>query len=345
MVDKEFCMSSYLMYRYVYNKNISFSNDFELNIANMNYSRKPVKTASDLLDIIEETVNEAFNSGKTALALSGGMDSAIIAKFMPKKSKAVTFNCIVPGIKTFSEVQAAKYWAEQSNLDHEVIDIYWDDVERATDLLIRSKGAPIHSIEPQIYLAAKKLKDDGFENFIFGENADIIFGGMNGLLEKDWYFSEFVERYSYILPYKVLRNPKMPLAPFQEFEKDGHIDGHEFINKYFRQESLGSYLNACKVADINFVGPFTKTYLDEKINYERIRSGDTKYIIREAFKKLYPNNDYPKKVPMPRPVNEWFANWEGPTHPAFLPHCIDNLTGNQRWMVWCLEKFLNLIEN
>ena len=47
---------------------------------------------------------------------------------------------------------------------------------------------------------------------------------------------------------------------------------------------------------------------------------------------------------MPRPVNEWFAKWKGPTRPEFIPHCTDNMTGDQKWMVWSLERYLNLIE-
>ncbi len=60
------------------------------------------------------------------------------------------------------------------------------------DELMLYKGAPIHSIETQIYIAAKKVLSDGFTKFIFGENADIIFGGMDKLLAKDWFFGEFV---------------------------------------------------------------------------------------------------------------------------------------------------------
>jgi len=47
---------------------------------------------------------------------------------------------------------------------------------------------------------------------------------------------------------------------------------------------------------------------------------------------------------MPRPVNEWFADWVGPTRPEFIPHCTDDMTGDQKWMVWCLERYLNIIE-
>ena len=81
------------------------------------------------------------------------------------------------------------------------------------------------------------------------------------------------------------------------------------------------------------------------IDYKKIRSGESKYIVREAFRKLYPGEDIPRKTPMPRPVNEWFENWQGPTREEFLPHCHETLNGNQRWMVWALERFLNMIES
>ncbi len=282
---------------------------------------------------------------KSALALSGGIDSAILAKFMPKGSTAYTFRCIVPGVKVIDESENAKIYAEICGLEHKIIDIYWEDVEAVIDELMLRKGAPVHSIEAQIYIAAKQVKQDGFENFIFGENADIIYGGMNGLLAKDWLLGEFIDRYAYIMPYKVLKNCELDLKPFYEFEHDGHIDGHDFINKYFRQEALGTYNNACETAGVNFVGPYSLTFFDGKLDYQRIRSGETKYIIREAFRKLYKNLEIPEKIPMPRPMNEWFKNWQGPERPEFFKHCADGMSGDQKWMIYCLERFLNLCES
>lgn len=249
----------------------------------------------------------------------------------------------MPGIEVTDESLPAAKWAELNELDHEVIDIYWEDIVVATDQCMDHKGAPIHSIEAQIYIAASKAREAGKTKFIFGENADIIYGGMNGLLAKDWLYSEFVDRYTYVMPYKVLKNPVFPLEPYRKMEVDGHIDGHHFINTYFRQEALGTYRNACETAGIEFIGPYSMTYLDVPIDYERIRSGDTKYIIRALFRELYPNVELPAKIPMPRPVNEWFSDWKGPVRQEFIPHCTDNMSGDQKWMVWCLERYLNRI--
>lgn len=343
MIDIAYCASSYLMYRYIFNKEYSF-NGKESKIVNLNFYRRPVKTSEDLLVALKESISDAVSNGNSALALSGGIDSAILAKLVPSGIKAYTFRCVVPNKKVIDESVKASYWAKINNLDHETIDIYWEDIVSAADICMRHKNAPIHSIEAQIFIAAKKALADGKTKFIFGENADIIYGGMDGLLKKNWMYSEFIDRYSYILPYKVLKNPILILEPFKEFENDGHIDGHDFINTYFRQEALGTYTNACETAGIKFVGPYSETFLDSSLDYNRIRSGDTKYLVRELFCKLYPDEKLPEKIPMPRPVNEWFADWTGPARLEFIPHCTDNMTGDQKWMVWCLERYLNLIE-
>lgn len=343
MNNKQFCMSSYLMYRYVYGIDSCFQEDVKCRQVDLGFKRLPVKDKQSLYEALKVFVDDACKDNQAALALSGGIDSAILAKLVPAGTKAYTFRCIVPGVEVTDESASARHWAKINDLDHEVIDIYWEDIVTAADLCMKHKGAPIHSIEAQIYIAAQKAVGEGKTKFILGENADIIYGGMNGLLAKDWLFSEFVDRYTYVMPYKVLRDPLMLLEPYKEFEVDGHIDGHDFINKYFRQEALGTYTNACETAGIEFIGPYSKTYMDCPIDYQRIRSGDTKYIIRDLFKELYPGIEMPAKIPMPRPVNEWFAKWKGPTRPEFIPHCTDNMTGDQKWMVWCLERYLNLI--
>lgn len=344
MVNQKFCMSSYLMYRYVYDKEMSFSDERLCRQVDLNFERLPVRDKDSLYKALKYYVDEACSDDKAALALSGGIDSAILAKLVPEGTKAYTFRCIVPGFDVVDESKAAKQWAEMNNLDHEIIDISWEDIVPSADKCMLHKGAPIHSIEAQIFIAAKRAVSEGKTKFILGENADIIYGGMNNLLSKDWLYHEFVDRYTYVMPYRVLRDPMMPLEPYKEFEKNGYIDGYDFINKYFRQEALGTYTNACETAGIEFVGPYSLTYMDCPIDYQRIRSGDTKYIIRELFRELYPGRELPTKIPMPRPVNEWFATWDGPKRKEFIPHCTDNMTGDQKWMVWCLERYLNNLE-
>ena len=330
-------MSEYLMYRYVFH-----GGGVSAKLQDIDFPRVPVKTSDELLAALEHFTRQAAQDGQAALALSGGIDSAILAYFMPKASTAYTFRCVVPGVKVTDETERASLIAQKCGLKHEVVNIFWEDVLSVIDELMEHKRAPIHSIEAQINLAAKRVNSQGFTKFILGENADIIYGGMNGLLAKDWLIGEFIDRYCYVMPYKVLKDYCMNLAPFYEFEQNGHIDAHEFINKYFRQEALGTYNNACDTAGVKFIGPYSLTRLDAPLDYSRVRNGDSKYLVREAFRKLYPDLSLPEKIPMPRPVNEWFKDWPGPVRSEFFPHCTDNFTGDQKWMVWCLERFLNL---
>ena len=343
MVDKTFCSSSYLMFRSVVNDGYSFFRDMRPLIERIDFPRIPVQNSYDLEDALRRQMDELTKDGKAALALSGGIDSAILAKWMPPGSKAYTFQCVVKGKKVTNEVPYAAVYARECGLDHETIQVFWEDFEAYAPVLMKHKGAPIHSIEVQIYKAALKAKADGFERMIFGENADIIYGGMDGLLEKDWLFGQFVDRYTYVMPYRVLKEPKLILEPFYEFERGGHIDGHEFINKYFRQEALGTYHNACETAGVRFAGPYSQTEWVGQVDYERIRRGDSKYLVRELYRRLYPQLKMHPKIPMPRPMNEWMAGWQGPARSEFWPHCTDYMTGDQKWMVWALERFLDMI--
>lgn len=308
-----------------------------------NVERTPVHDSEQLEDFLRNSIEKVCKNKKVALALSGGIDSAILAKFMPKGSIAYTFKCIVPGIEVTDETPMAAKYAEECGLEHRIVEIYWEDFGKYAPILMKHKGAPIHSIEVQIYKAALQAKEDGIDVLVFGENADAIYGGMNGLLERDWLFGDFVERYSYVLPYKVLKEYDMPLEPYIKYAKDGHIDPHSFVSEVFRVESMGSYTNAIETARIDILCPFAETYLAEPIDYERIRKGENKYLVKEVFSRLYPNFVIPPKTPMPRPMNEWFKDWEGPQREEFWPHCTDNMTGDQKWLVWILEQYLNMI--
>ena len=81
------------------------------------------------------------------------------------------------------------------------------------------------------------------------------------------------------------------------------------------------------------------------LDLKRVRSGESKYLIRELFELRYPDIPVPNKLPMPRPVDAYFANWEGPKRPEFRNDIdISRYKGNQKWLIWCLEQFLNMVD-
>jgi hypothetical protein len=196
-----------------------------------------------------------------------------------------------------------------------------------------------------IYKAAMQAKSDGCTKLIFGENADIKFGGMDGLLSKDWKKEEFKKRYTYVEPSKILKKFIDIYQPFDSYDKGGYYDANGFINEFFLIEAHNTYSNACKTADIEYITPFVFMRLDVPLDLQRIRNGESKYLIRELFAKRYPDSVPAVKLPMPRGVGVWLKDWKGPSRDEFLPNCVNDLSGDQKWYVYVLEWFLNMIES
>ena len=342
MVDKIYAMSSFLQFRTIYNKNVKFAESIDvMRRANIDFAseRKQIDTYEQLYEHVKDCVTSETSKGKAALCLSGGIDSAICAKFMPEGSTAYTFKCIVPGKDVTDETQKARQFCDINKLKHSIVEIYWSDYESRSSELFRYMNVPFHSIDIQIYKAALQAKKDGFDTLIFGQGADLIYGGFDKLLSKEWSMGDFIERYSCVMPYKVLNDFIVITEPYMKFNKDGYIDLHNFLDDHLFWEDIHSYHNACAAAGIKFVGAYMNTF-HKPLDLKRVRTGEGKYLVRELFKHIYPNSEIPIKTPMPRATDEWLENWSGPTRPEFLQNCHINMTGDQKYLVWILEKFL-----
>ena len=346
MVDKIYAMSSFLQYRTVCDPQVSFTTAMDApRKKNVSFrgSRTPIHMSDELLLFIENYILKSMENRKVALALSGGIDSAICAKYMPKGSVAYTFKCVVPGKNVTDESIRAKEICRINNLEHRIVEIYWEDFESLSPILMKHKRAPFHSIEVQIYKAALQARKDGFEGLLFAEGADVVFGGLSGLLSRDYALGEFVERYSFVMPYKVLKDFTIITELVENYCDGGFIDAHGFIEQQFFLEYINSYDNACDAACMEFLSPFMHM-VHQPLDMRRIRRGEAKYLMREAFTTLYPHLPLTEKTPMPRPMDEWFANWEGPKRPEFWENCHVNMTGDQKYYIWALERFLNLLD-
>lgn len=341
IVDKNYCMSSFLTFRTVVDHSKCFFKGESPRFFKNDIVKEPVYDSWGLEKSLSNQMNTLTNDGKAALALSGGIDSAILAKFMPKGSTVYTFKCVVPGKEVTNEVPYAKAYADECGLVQKVIEITWDDMEKYAPILMRHKGAPIHSIEVQIYKAALQAKEDGFERLIFGESADVNYAGLSGLMSRDWTLEEFIERYSFVDVKKVLKEYMEIREPFMKYLQDGFINVHEFIRNELFVEAMGSYENACGCAGIEFCAPYGNTYMACDLDIERVRAGENKYLIREVFNRLYNGFKVREKLPMPRPTAEWLKDWEGPKAPEFIPNCQAGMTGDQKWMIWALEQYVS----
>ena len=213
------------------------------------------------------------------------------------------------------------------------------------DSIMELKAAPVHSIEPQIVQAALQAKNDGIEIMFIGESSDLIFGGMDGLLAKDWKFDEFVDRYMFMKPEDVLVDAQDMSYLFERYRKGEKIDFLRFMDDVFSIESSSSYMNAFSVAQMPYYDPYAKLKMASPLDLQRVRNGESKYLIRELMKKKYPEIPVPNKIPMPRPVDIYFADWNGPKRKEFKKNLdMRKFTGNQKWQIYCLERFLNKYE-
>ena len=84
--------------------------------------------------------------------------------------------------------------------------------------------------------------------------------------------------------------------------------------------------------------------MGEQLDMNRVRNGEPKYLVRELYALKYPELLVPNKIPMPRPVDMIFKEWQGPKRKEFRDDIpMHQLTGNQKWQLWCAEQFLNSI--
>ena len=343
MIDKDFCLSSYIALRYIWRDDMEFADGLhhELIKPVPAEERIPVASAADIDREIRrqfESLYELFPN--IGILLSGGMDSAILASYLRPGSHAYTFTAQGTAVFNADEQRAAQY-CRRFGLEHHFVNIGAEDYKALTPLVMKRKCAPVHSIEPQIYKAACMAMQDGVDLVIVGESSDLIFGGMDQLLSRDWLFDDFVRRYTFLDPELVLTRPVSMAPLFERYRRGEHIDFLRFMDEVFSIESSSSYLNAFGVAGMPYYDPYARLVMRDELDLQRVRSGEPKYLVRDLYRMKYPDLPVPDKIPMPRPVDMVFRDWQGPTRPEFrrdIP--MQQLTGNQKWQLWCAERFL-----
>lgn len=341
-VDKKYCMSSYLAFRYIEDDDKDFYEGMHHeNIKEIpREQRIPIYNAKDI-DIAIKNEFSNLKGKKLGVLLSGGMDSAICASYM-SGCDAYTFR-FLDGKFQAEELKRAEYYAGYYNLKLHYVDINWNTVEKYIDIVMKAKAAPVHSIEPQLLQAALQAKNDGIEMLIVGESSDLIFGGMDKLISPKWDYEGFKNRYMFINPEEILVDAESMDYLFERYRvSDNGIDYLKFMDEVFSIESSSSYLNAFSVANMPYFDPYARLIMAEPLDLDRVRNGEPKYLIRELMSKKYPDIPVPFKNPMPRPVDEYFKDWKGPVRKEFKKNLdMTKYTGNQKWQLWCLERFLN----
>lgn len=348
MIDKDFCLSSYIAFRYIWKDDVEFAEGMthELIKPIPMEERLPVASAREIDEKIKRQFEDLYEQyTNIGILLSGGMDSAILASYLKPGSHAYTFTST--GTSVFNaDLDRATHYCDKFGLKHHLVEITFDDYKQLTPIVMEGKCAPVHSIEPQIYKAAIMASAHDVDLMIVGESSDLIFGGMDKLLAKDWPFDEFVKRYTFLDPNLVLTHPVDMSGLFEKYRLDGDkIDFMTFMDEVFSIESSSSYLNAFDIALMPYYDPYARLVMREPLDLHRVRNGEPKYLIRELYAMKYPEVPVPDKIPMPRPVDMIFKDWDGPKRPEFrndIP--MNELSGNQKWQLWCAELFLNTLD-
>lgn len=347
MVNKDFCLSSYIAFRYIWKDGMDFCEGFQ----HKNYApipeeeRIPVKTSEDIDREIQRQFDALYAKyDNIGILLSGGMDSANLAAYLKPGSHAYTFTSASGEFD--ADIERAKKYCTKWKLQHHFIEVTMDDFKQYTPIVMRYKYAPVHSIEAQIYKAALQAKADGVQLMIVGESSDLIFGGMDKLISPEWTFDGFAKRYTFLDPKLVLTNPVDQSELYERYRTgETTIDFMRFMDEVFAVESSGSYLNAFGAAWMPYYDPYASLVMSEPLDMHRVRNGEPKYLVRGLYAMKYPELEIPFKIPMPRPVDAIFKDWEGPKRAEFRKDIpMEQLTGNQKWQLWCSEQFLNMLE-
>ena len=138
MVDKKYCMSSYMAFRYIEDANKNFyEGGHHKNITPVpDDQRILVHTVEDIDREIAKQM-EQFKDKKKGIMLSGGMDSAIVASYMCG-ADAYTFR-FLGGEFQREELARAEYYAKYYGLNLHYVDINWDTVIAHLEPVMKAK--------------------------------------------------------------------------------------------------------------------------------------------------------------------------------------------------------------
>ena len=111
MVNKDFCLSSYMAFRYIWKDGVDFTEGFQ----HKNFrpveekDRVPVRTSEDIDREIQKQF-DALKGKRLGILLSGGMDPANLASYM-RGQDAYTFRFLGGNFQK-EELAKAEYYAK-----------------------------------------------------------------------------------------------------------------------------------------------------------------------------------------------------------------------------------------
>lgn len=281
-------------------------------------------------ELREHIARELSGLNNPALLLSSGMDSAILAPYMPKGSVAYT---IYHEELEKNELDVARFYCEKFGLVHRPIRVLARDYFEVIGPLMATKKMPLSPAEPILHLAARVAKRDGHAEVVTGGGADTRCGGFRKL-RKNVRPEKFaaVLRDAYLKPWRVLKASASVDHVFERFTgPEGVVDARAFL-RHIGVE-LFAFDNAINSAGVRHVAPFVTCVVD--FDETRNRKQE-KYVIAEAYREIY-GCDAPKKWGLQKPT--YLLKDYRPTHPFFQAQATEGLDYPRKFLVYCLEQF------
>jgi len=340
MVFNSFCLNSYLTFRYIPKSGIEWLPGVKSLVIDDQTGTVPVSSSEDIYAFLEEDIKITIKNRSPGILLSSGIDSAILASFLPSGTPAYTIRFEAEG--AIDESQMASEYAGLYNLDHKVIDVRWEDYEKYMDNLMLVKGAPLHAVEVGLFKASREFTSAGVDLIIVGNGADSTFGGLDKLLSVDYTCAEFIERYTFVSPNDVLKDVVDLSYIFEDYITHEKFNTVRFLKTVHGLGIVQAFGNAL---GLNTYEPYEKLILSGPLDINKIRSGQSKYVLRELFNRRFPKFQIPEKIAFARPMDLWLEGWTGPVREEFLDNIdISKFTGDQKWLIYCLERFMNINE-
>lgn len=331
-------LTSYLIFRYLVTPEMEWKKKLKPKFpAEEEKKLIPVKSSEEIFETLKKIVKP---SAKSTLFLSGGIDSAILASFFPKKTKVYSIKFDAPN--AIDETIMAKVYAEFLGLDLEIVTVNWEDYKNLMPELMAFKKSPLHPVEIALYKTAQKAKTDGFNEIYVGNGADSTFGGLNKLLSTNWKLKDFINRYTFLKPGEVLNETVNLDFIYERYYNNNVFNTQAFLKEIHGLGIIQSFDSSIEAAGCKTKAPYEDLALGVPLDLERIRNGESKYFLRKVFEDIFPKIETPPKIAFARPMDSWLDDWKGPKRNEFKKNLnINNFCGEEKWLLYCLEKFLD----
>ena len=334
------CVGCFLRYR-------SFPHDITPFMQKKHFAIEKTPTKISNENDLDKYLNSFFKSidfNKTGIMLSGGIDSSLLASYMPKGSYA--FTIAYPEMKNKDEVDRAKFFAKTFGLKLVVVEVTFQDVLRFHDELVINKGQPLSSIEIGIYKMCLEAKKQNLDSLITGMGADGVFGGTFNLMSRDWTNKEFVERFTYIRPEVVMKNAVDSMEFYEMYYGNPYFDMFGFLDDVESEYTVSYFANPADLSGIKLYAPFESCVRNFELDRSEMLNGNEKKLLRLLFKKHNGFEFSGIKKAFPRPIEYWENLYCDKLDDIFYSDSFARLNNSeQKWILFTTNRFIKLYKS